>query len=315
MRDLRSVLAVGTSGAVVLVAGVVTAAVGLGPTPKDVATDFLTDLSAGHVSKALALVAHEGGVDRTLLTKDLPAADRITHAKVGAVTTKSDRATVSVTYELDQTPQSATLRLSKHGGEWRIDNGLSSLVIDGAAPDVTALTVNGITVKVSSGGAEVPALPGLYNAAMPATFAFVAKGQKSPVTTDPGALHFDLVATAAGKSAASTAVLNALKACLAKKPQVIEDPCHANTATITDKGDFKNSDFRWRLLKDPAVTAYASGTSYYVSSTAAGKAEVSVFAVDLKNRFPPQRIALPTSISLKGVATVTFTGRTPHVTY
>lgn len=305
----------GTAGAVVLAAGVVTALVGLGPSPSDVASDWLTDLTAGQVAKALDLTVHSSSVDRTLLRQDLPAANRITKAKLGKVSQRSGTATAAISYDVDGFPQSATLRLSRHGRSWRIDNGLSSLVIDGAASEVTSLKVNGVAVTVDSGGAEVPALPGLYSAAMPATFAFVAKAQKTPVTTDRGALHFDLEPTAAGRAAASAAVLQSLRACLAHRPQVLENPCHAHTATITDKGDFKNSDFRWTLLKNPTLVSGVTGQTYFVTSAAAGKASVSTFAVDRKNRFPPQRITLPTSITLPGEIAVTFTGHTPHVTY
>lgn len=166
---------------------------------------------------------------------------------------------------------------------------------------------NGHPVALSSGGASVPAVPGLYRAVLPATFAFTAKPQVSPVTNDSGALHFDLAPTAA--------VLAGLKACLAKNPQVLEDPCHVKTATFVDKGDFRNTGFRWTLTAAPRLVAFASGTTYEVSSTQAGKAFISVFAVDLKNRYLPQRLTLTTPVALESLVDVTFVGRTPRVRY
>jgi hypothetical protein len=152
---------------------------------------------------------------------------------------------------------------------------------------------------------------------MPATFAFTAKEEKAPVTTDPGLLHFDLTATAAAKTEAAAAVLRALKACLAKAPQVLENPCGTQTSTFMDKAEFKNTGFRWKLVKAPKLRVFAAAGAFEVDATAPGSASISVYAVDLKHRYLPGRITLPTPLTLDGLVTVTvtFTGRVAKVTF
>ncbi|MBW8792206.1 MAG: hypothetical protein JF597_00950 [Streptomyces sp.] len=315
MPSLRPALVIGAAGALVLAGGLTTAVHGVGTTPTDVAREYLAALSAGHVSKALALTAHSATVDRTLLTTDLPPADRITKATLGRVTRKDRTATAAISYDVDGSAQTTTLRLSKHGDTWLVDNGLSSIVIDGAATDVASVAVNGTKVKVSAGSTALPAVPGLYDAKMPPTFAFTAKEQKAPVTGDPGALHFDLTATAAGEKEAAAAVLRALKACLAKAPQVLENPCGTDTTVFVDKSEFRNTGFRWTLLKAPKLHVFASAGTFEVDATAPGKAQISVYAVDLKHRYLPGRITIPTPLTLDGLVTVTFTGRVAKVTF
>lgn len=279
MRVLTPPTVIGLCAALVLAAGTIAVAVGAvdGRTPGGTATDYLTALQQGDVTRALALSTHPATLDTSLLQQDLPDGSRITAAKTTAVTTRGKTATVLVSYRLDGADYAPTLKLSQHGHGWLIDNGVSKLRITGAAADATEVIVNGQPVKVHAGSATVPAMPGSYQGVLGTDFAFTGDSVASAVSNDLGYLSIRLTSTKAAEAVASKAALRAVTTCFAKA-RTLDSPCGSYVPQQDDDhGRLKITDIRWAIVHMPKVTA---GNTYFddtiqVRGTASGTARMS----------------------------------------
>ena len=309
---MRTSLVVGIAASVVLAADLGAVVVGVDQGPEATASSYLDALASGDVGKAVSLSTHAKSLDRALLKRDLPKGSRLSHPHLGELVTRGTTVTVPTSYQLNGGKVDTTLTLTKHDGHWRVDNGLTILTVSGVPSDVASLTVNGETVHVDNGGAQLPALPGIYRANAISTFAFTGEAVKAVVSHDGGVLAYSLKATRAGQVAAEQAVLHALEKCFATTP-LLEDPCGTETVLFKDKADFTLSRIQWRITRTPRLTAFVSSGAYEVSGTREGTAVLSVFAVDRKHRFPSMTLTFPEQIKVM-LAEVRFTGHTPKVT-
>jgi hypothetical protein len=309
---VRTALAVGIAAVAVLAADLGALALGVGRGPEATARSYLDALANGDVGKAVSLSAHAKDLDRALLKHDLPKGSRLSHPHLGTLVTTGGTVTVPTTYQLNGGKVDATLTLTKHDGHWRVDNGLTILTINGVPTDLSSVTVNGSAVAVSAGGAELPAVPGLYRAKALSSFAFTGETTMAAVSHDGGVLSYALKPTPAGQVAAEQAVLHTLEKCFART-RVLENPCGTETVLFEDKADFTLSRVHWQITRTPRLTAFVSSGAYQVSGTREGTGVLSVFAVDHKHRFPPMTLTFPEHIKVM-LAQVTFKGRTPTVT-
>jgi hypothetical protein len=309
---MRSPLVVGVCGALVLASGVGALVLGVGQGPDAVAKDYLASLAKGDVGHAVSLSRHAKKLDRTLLSKPLPKGSRITRPTTGALTVKGDHAKVEASYVLDSSKIVLTLPLTKHDGDWTVDNGITPLQITGAPDEVTFVTINGTKVPVHAGTGQVPVVPGVYRTVVPKTFAYSADAPTSPVNNDPGYVSIRLGETPAGKLAAEKAVLHKLATCLATARQ-LEDPCGARTTHYIDKADFIDTDIHWRLTRAPRVLATIGSDGYSVITDQPGSADESFLATDRKHRYPPLVLHFTSKVWIE-FATVTFKGMVPTVT-
>lgn len=307
---MRARLLVGGAAALVLAADLVTVAVGLGDSPSDIASDYLTALSKGDVATAVDLSKQPKQLDRTLLGDALPAGTRLTRPKVGKVTAKDTHASVAVTYSLGSRKVDTVLQLTRHGSTWTVDNGLTTLDISGGPSSVPSVTVNGVKVALSSGSANLPAVPGIYRTTVPRTFAFASTAQPVNVANEPGYIAIQVSPTAAGKTAAVKAAQLALTRCFATAT-VLEDPCGTRTLFFVDKNDFVNTQIHWRLVKPPGLTADlgAEGT-YDVTPTSDGSAVETFLATDKLRRYPPAVLTETSKVKVV-LVTVSFKGAVP----
>lgn len=313
---VRFPAAVGGAATVVLAAGLVTLAVGVSDSPSAVASRYLSALARGDVAAAVDVSKQPKDLDRTLLGDALPAGTRLTVPHIGRVDRKGDHASVAVTYRLGTRKVDTVLQLTRHGGSWSVDNGLNTMTVAGAPVDVTSVTVNGVKVGLKSGGAAVPAVPGIYRTTIARTFAFASSAQPVNVANEPGYISVHTLPTAAGKVAAVRAVQQALTRCFATA-HVLEDPCGTQTIIFVDKGDFVNTDIHWRLTKQPGLMADLGDSegAYDVIGTSPGAAVESFLATDKKQRYLPLVLTEDNKVRVL-LVTVTFRGSvaTAHLT-
>jgi hypothetical protein len=305
---VRSASALGLAAGLVLVADLVTLAVGVSDSPSDIAHRYLSALARGDVAAAVDVSKQPKDLDRTLLGDALPVGTRLTAPKVGRIHTKGGHASVSVSYRLGTRQVDTALQLTRHGGSWSVDNGLSTMNVTGAPDDVSSVSINGVKVGLSSGGADLDVVPGIYRTSIARAFAFASSAQPVNVANEPGYISIHTLPTAAGKTAAVKAVQQALTRCFATTHE-LEDPCGTQTIIFVDKADFVNTDIHWRLLKQPGLVADLSDSdgAYDVVGTSPGTAIETFLATDKKHRYGPAVLTENNKVRVL-LATVTFRG-------
>ena len=148
--------------------------------PQNVATAYLDSLEKGNATTALKLLGSSADAGDGLLSNDIfgLATDRIKDAAISDVTIVGDVAEIEVHFKQGGVADSAVLKLTRTSTAWLIADKWSILNAEPGQIDVylpsrmgdVDLEANGTSVGTTKdGGLNLPAFPGTYEVAIPAT--------------------------------------------------------------------------------------------------------------------------------------------------
>ncbi|TFD90745.1 hypothetical protein [Cryobacterium serini] len=148
--------------------------------PQNVATAYLDALEKGNASTALKLLESSADAGDGMLSNDIfgLATDRIEDAAISEVTITEDVAQIEVHFKQGGVSDSAVLTLTRTSTDWLIADNWSILNAEPGRIDVyiptrlgdVELEVNGMSVGTTKDdGLTLPAFPGTYEVAIPAT--------------------------------------------------------------------------------------------------------------------------------------------------
>ncbi|WP_146066080.1 hypothetical protein [Cryobacterium sp. Y82] len=148
--------------------------------PQNVATAYLDALEKGNASTALKLLESSADAGDGMLSNDIfgLATDRIEDAAISEVTITEDVAQIEVHFKQGGVSDSAVLKLTRTSTDWLIADNWSVLNAEPGRIDVyiptrrgdVELEVNGMSVGTTKDdGLTLPAFPGTYEVAIPAT--------------------------------------------------------------------------------------------------------------------------------------------------
>ncbi|WP_129590489.1 hypothetical protein [Cryobacterium aureum] len=148
--------------------------------PQNVATAYLDSLEKGNATTALKLLGSSADAGDGLLSNDIfgLATDRIEDAAISDVSIVGDVAQIEVHFKQGGVADSAVLKLTRTSTDWLIADHWSILNAEPGQIDVylpsrmddVDLEANGASVGTTKdGGLNLPAFPGTYEVAIPAT--------------------------------------------------------------------------------------------------------------------------------------------------
>ncbi|TFD62597.1 hypothetical protein E3T39_01205 [Cryobacterium suzukii] len=148
--------------------------------PQNVATAYLDALEKGNASTALKLLGSSADAGDGLLSNEIfgLATDRIEDAAISDITITEDVAQIEVHFKQGGVSDSAVLKLTRTSTDWLVADNWSILNAEPGQIDVyvptrlgdVELEANGLSIGTTKDdGLTLPAFPGTYEVAIPAT--------------------------------------------------------------------------------------------------------------------------------------------------
>ncbi|PKT68130.1 hypothetical protein CW362_36595 [Streptomyces populi] len=290
--------------------------------PEAAAEDYVQAVADGRAEDALELL--DGSPSGRLLTQAALAAQRkaapMTDVSVDEVDASDTTATVTVSYSVGGNEHETSLLLvadeeDKHLGLWRrwkVSDGLARVDVT-ASSLLREAKVNGVTVPLEDGSAELTVFPGTVTVEG-VDSGYVAASGGGSVVVDPGdsgsADGLDAALTAEGEHAAQQAVVTELAQCAERSTTLEPEDCPISPDNYYSSVD-EAEDVHWTQQSEPVLETELAEDG---AVTVTGDLDFKVSWVSVDNwddEKEKQKDTCTDSFS----ATVDLSGSSPAVTF